>query len=211
MATVNADMRQYALNNGNTYGQDKPNNSKASEMDKMLMQMAMAQKMKPLTLLGMLLGNLLGQGVNSWRKNYDARGDLNDQITSKSPDELDAWLKDMEGKDPEYAARLRTYASQPRFQQKMAQAPAGAQPDAQAALQSASGAEQQPVSDIVRQRAMQAATQGQDLFGDGGQMAQAAQQNNSPFPTANSLMQPSNEEELRRLLMMIGGGGNAAL
>lgn len=58
------------------------NNGKKSEWEKLLAQMAMAQKMDARTMAGFALGKLLRQIFDNWKERYDARGDLNNRNNS---------------------------------------------------------------------------------------------------------------------------------
>lgn len=179
---------EYLLKNGGTFNDN--GKSQNNKMNMLLMQMAMSQKMRPLTMLGMILGNLLGGGFKSWKDNYDARGDLEDKITSKSPAELEEYIKEMEQKSPDFAKTLREQLATPRFQERLREAQGGTEP--------------QVNQDAIRQQAMQAITPPtqQGLLGDGGQMAQAA--NPYGFPSGEELMQTDRERKLRE---MLGLGG----
>ena len=58
------------------------NNGKKSEWEKLLAQMAMAQKMDARTMAGFALGKLLRQLFDNWKENFDARGDLKNRNNS---------------------------------------------------------------------------------------------------------------------------------
>lgn len=52
---------------------------KLSDWEKMMTQLAMAQKADAKTMGGFALGKLLRQAFDSWKSNYDARGALRDK------------------------------------------------------------------------------------------------------------------------------------
>lgn len=166
-------------------------NQQGNTNNNLLMQMALAKNMKPLTLLGMILGNVLGQGATSWKDNYDARGYLNDSLLNLTSEEREKELEKLRRTNPSVARAAENYLQQPRFQKKLQQS------------SETQGGADLPISPMIQQQGMQAAGGTvQGLLGDGGQLAQAANQYN--FPTAEELMRMEREKELRQQLGLGG-------
>lgn len=55
-----------------------------SPFEEQLAALALADKIKPDTSLGFLLGQILGQGLNAWSENYQERGRVKDKQREKN-------------------------------------------------------------------------------------------------------------------------------
>jgi len=106
-----ANKLQELIRQMQTHGNIDPtsgtDNDDTSAWQKSMAQAAMAQKMDWQTLLGLLAGKALRGGFDTWKENYDARGEVNDLIASKSPDEINAEIVKIEKNNPNRAAYMR--------------------------------------------------------------------------------------------------------
>lgn len=74
-AIVAAMARQMAQNGNVNPAQGASSSGGKSPFEQQLMALAMADKVKPDTSLGFLLGQILSGGLNAWAENYADRGD----------------------------------------------------------------------------------------------------------------------------------------
>lgn len=81
---------------------------KKSPFEQQLMALTVADKVKPDTSLGFLIGQILNSGLNSWRENYDERANKKVDILSGTPEQQKEWLGILQKTDPNlYASTLR--------------------------------------------------------------------------------------------------------
>ena len=109
----------------------QPSGNKDSAWQKMLMQLAMANKTKPSTMAGYALGRLLRQGFDSWKENYDARDDIKNHLATLSEDELNQRMEELRRRNPHQADLYEKLLPRYRNQQPQAPEAAPAEPSQQ--------------------------------------------------------------------------------
>ena len=84
-------------------------NKKNNALQQSIAALAAAQKADPKTMAGFALGKLLRQGFDTWKDNYDARGDINNRLMGMPEEQRNAELAEMEKLNPKRAAYVRQH------------------------------------------------------------------------------------------------------
>ena len=82
-----------------------------SRWQKLLTQLAALQNVNGKNLAGLAIGKLLFDAFSSWKNRYDARGEENDYYLTRSDDERNKMLSDMEATNSKRAADIRDYVN----------------------------------------------------------------------------------------------------
>ncbi len=102
-----AAMAQQMAQNGNVNpAQGASSSGGKSPFEQQLMALAMADKVKPDTSLGFLLGQILSGGLNAWSENYARRGEINNEIMGANDEERAKLLADLAKSNPDQYNRL---------------------------------------------------------------------------------------------------------
>lgn len=105
-AIVAAMARQMAQNGNVNPAQGASSNGGKSPFEQQLMALAMADKVKPDTSLGFLLGQILSGGLNAWTENYNRRGEINNEILGANDEERARLLEELSKSNPSQYNRL---------------------------------------------------------------------------------------------------------
>lgn len=91
-------------------------NNKQNDWQKMMAQMAMAQKTSPRTMLGFAAGKLLRQLFDGWKERYDARGEVNDWLNTRTPEEIESEIAKISQTNPQRAEYMQKHLAKRRGQ-----------------------------------------------------------------------------------------------
>ena len=81
--------------------------TKRSPFEEQLMALQVADKVKPSTSLGYLIGQIFGKGIDAWNKNREERNEFYDDLTIANPEQLKNVFEILQNTDPKLSERAQ--------------------------------------------------------------------------------------------------------